>query len=89
MKEEHCDKRLTSGQKQWFNYKQPSLGRVAVVALYTDCDGKTKHMKCKCNRHAITSFRRMMANRLPLCSAPRSLKVGYIMLTEWNMFVKQ
>ena len=32
--------------------KQPSLGRVAVVAFYSNCDGDPKHMKCYCNRHA-------------------------------------
>ena len=61
---------------------------MAVVALYTDCDSKTKHMKCECNRHIITSFRRMMVNRLPLCSVPRPLNVGYIMLTKSTVFVK-
>ena len=51
-KEEYCDKRLASGSYKLSKHRQPSLSRVAVVAFYTNCDGKTKHMNRYCNRHA-------------------------------------
>ena len=50
--EKHCDKRLTSEVKSYLKRRQPSLCRVAVVAFYANCDGKTKHMKSQRNGHA-------------------------------------
>jgi hypothetical protein len=42
---------------QFILSEKPSLGRVAVSALYGDCDRKTKHMKGQRNRHTNTPFR--------------------------------
>ena len=56
-------------------YKQPSLGRVAVVAFYSNCDGDSKHMKRYCNWHAshlLSRYgigRNVEANRLRYSSA--------------------
>ena len=45
-KEEHCEKRLTSVQIIVIRVlpEQPSLGRVAVVAFYSNRDGETQHV---------------------------------------------
>ena len=62
---------MTSGWPQLITvYKltsQPSLCRVAVVAFLrqSNLDGDTEQMERQSNRHNITPFRRMMANRLP------------------------
>ena len=69
LKEEHCDKRLTSKAKSYLN-RRPSLCRVAVVAFYSNCDGETKHMKCYRNRHTHHLLSEMMVNRLRCSSAP-------------------
>ena len=49
---------------QFILSEKPSLGRVAVSALYGDCDRKTKHMKGQRNRHTSTPFRVVWRNRL-------------------------
>jgi len=61
-----------------FISKQPSLGRVAVVAFYSNCDGKTKHMDRYSNRHKHHLLSKMMANRIRYSSAP-ALSVTYIL----------
>ena len=44
--------------RQFIQTKKPLLGRVAVSAFYGDSDRVFPYMKCQCNRHNNTSFRR-------------------------------
>ena len=66
--------------------KQPSLGRVAVVAFYANCDGDPKHMKCYRNRHAHHLLSEYDGQPPALLQCSSALAGNAILSLIWNVF---
>ena len=73
----------------WLNYyklKQPSLGRVAVVAFYNDRYGEPSDVQCNSHTHHFLS--KMMVNRLRYSSVPMLLRASLLYQNEYSKSIR-